>query len=119
MIAFNRFPVMVYLLVVFFNYPQTIKKIFRFTEDLHNHVEFENDTESFDAAIMNFIILGENVARLSDTFKEKHNHVDWHKIYAFRNVLAHDYFGILPQEVWEIIVKHLPKLQTDIEQIIK
>ena len=96
---------------------ETIDKILKYTSDLNNADEFEKDTESFDATIMNFIALGESVSKLSDSFKETHSHIDWRKIYNFRNVLAHDYFGILADEVWEIIKKHLPKLKKDIEDL--
>lgn len=97
---------------------ETIDKIYKFTSDLNNEKEFENDIESFDATIMNFITLGESVSKLSDNFKEQNSQINWNKIYAFRNVLAHDYFGILPAEVWEIIKKHLPKLRNDLEKLI-
>ena len=97
----------------------SIEKIFRFTSDLKDASEFEKDVESFDATIMNFIILGEAVGKLSEAFKETHCKIDWRKIYAFRNVLAHDYFGIYPAEVWEIITKHLPKLKSDLQETIK
>lgn len=95
---------------------ETIEKIFRYTGNINNADEFENDSKSFDATIMNFIALGESVSKLSDDFKDKHLHIEWHKIYAFRNVLTHDYFGIFPAEVWEIIKKHLPKLKIDLEK---
>lgn len=68
---------------------------------------------------MNFIVLGEITYKLSDTFKNKYAGIDWRKIYAFRNVLAHDYFEILPEEVWQIIKKHLPKLKTELLKIKK
>jgi uncharacterized protein with HEPN domain len=97
---------------------EAIDKIFRYTSDLKSANEFENDTESFDAVIMNFIVLGESASKLTHTFKDKHNEIDWRKIYAFRNVLAHDYFGILPEEVWQIIKKHLPKLKIELTKIV-
>lgn len=97
---------------------ETIDKIFRFTSDLNNEDEFENDVESFDATIMNFIALCECVSKLSDDFRMKHPEIGWAKIYAFRNVIAHDYFGILPEEVWNIIKKHLPKLQVDLKELL-
>ncbi len=50
-------------------------------------------------------------------FKDLHSNIDWQKIYDFRNVLAHDYFGIDAAEVWEIIQKHLPKLKAELESI--
>ena len=40
------------------------------------------------------------------------------KIYAFRNIIAHDYFGIDEEEVYGIIKKHIPKLQTDLQNLI-
>jgi len=96
---------------------ECISKIMAYTSDLKSADEFAADVESFDATIMNFIVLGEAVGKLSETFKERHAHIDWRKIYAFRNVLAHDYFGIYPIEVWEIIQKHLPELKSDLEAI--
>jgi len=97
---------------------ETIDKIFLFTSDLKSADAFEKDIESFDATIMNFIVLGEAVGKLSEAFKEGNAHIDWRKIYAFRNVLAHDYFGIYPAEVWEIIQRHLPKLKADLVAIL-
>lgn len=97
---------------------ETIEKIFQYTSDLKSAEEFEKDNESLDASLMNFIVLGESISKLSDDFRKKHLHIEWHKIYAFRNILAHDYFGILPEEIWEIIQKHLPKLKTDLKKIL-
>jgi uncharacterized protein with HEPN domain len=96
---------------------ETIGKIMVYTSDLKSAAAFEMDVKSFDATMMNFIILGESVGKLSEHFKELHSHIDWRKIYAFRNVLAHDYFGIYSAEVWEIVQKHLPKLKADLEAI--
>ncbi len=56
--------------------------------------EFFANSIHFDAAMMNFIVIGEMVERLSDQFKERHNHIDWYKIKGFRNIIAHNYFGI-------------------------
>jgi len=80
--------------------------------------EFFNDTKSFDATLMNFIALGEIVLKLSESFKDKHSDIDWIKIYDFRNVIAHDYFGIDEEEVFQIIQNHIPKLKTDFQKII-
>lgn len=98
---------------------ETLEKIFAFTSDMKNDKDFENDKGSFDATLMNFIVLGESINKLSDDFMSKYNHIDWRKIYAFRDVLAHDYSGILPEEVWEIIQKHLPMLQGDLQYLVK
>ncbi|MFO7922212.1 MAG: hypothetical protein R6U58_00795 [Bacteroidales bacterium] len=37
---------------------ETLEKIFRYTSDLKNAIDFENDIKSFDATLMNFVVLG-------------------------------------------------------------
>lgn len=97
---------------------ETIGKIQTYTSDIRDARALESDGESFDATLMNFIVLGESIAKLSDHFKERYPHIEWRKIYAFRNILAHDYFGVLPDEVWEIIEKKLPALKKQLGEIV-
>ena len=68
--------------------------------------------------MMNFIVIGEMVLRLSEEFVEKYYLIDWHKIRGFRNIVVHNYFGIDAEEVWEIIQIHLPKLRNDLNNIL-
>jgi uncharacterized protein with HEPN domain len=98
---------------------EALSKILEYSKGYNNADEFFQNQRDFDAAMMNFIIIGEMVSRLSDGFMEKFNHVEWYKIRAFRNLIAHNYFGIDAEEVWDIIRNHLPKLHTDFNQILK
>lgn len=91
---------------------ENIDRVLLYTSDMETQEDLEKDVESFDATIMNFIVLGESIGKLSDDFKDGHQEIDWRKIYAFRNVLAHDYFGIYPAEVWEIIRTDIPILKS-------
>ncbi|MCF6246257.1 MAG: DUF86 domain-containing protein [Desulfobacula sp.] len=68
--------------------------------------------------MMNFIIIGEMVARLTEEFIEQNKHVDWFKIRGFRNIVAHNYLGIDAEEVWQIISTHLPNLKEEIKKIL-
>lgn len=38
---------------------------------------------------------------------------------GFRNIVAHDYFGIDAEEVWQIIKNRLPGLKDEIEKVQK
>lgn len=96
---------------------QTIDKIFEYSSVFSNVDDFVADGKSFDATMMNFIALGETVFKLSQNFKDQNDHVEWRKVQAFRNIIAHDYFGIDEDEVWQIIKHHLPKLKADLENI--
>ncbi len=97
---------------------EAIEKIFDYSKDYDNPDDFYESQRDFDAAMMNFIILGEMVTRLSEQFIEKYNQIEWYKIRGFRNIVAHNYFGIDAEEVWEIIQFHLPKLKNEINECI-
>jgi len=81
--------------------------------------EFFEHKINFDAVMMNFVIIGEMVDRLTDQLKEKYSHIDWIKIKGFRNIVAHDYFGIDAEEVWQIATIHLVLLKREVKEILK
>jgi uncharacterized protein with HEPN domain len=69
--------------------------------------------------MMNFVVIGEMVDKLSDDFKSKYDSIEWIKIKGFRNIVAHDYFGIDAEEVWQIIKNKIPYLKTEISTRLK
>ena len=80
--------------------------------------EFYATRVNFDAAMMNFIVIGEMVDRISDTFKTAHPEVDWKQIKGLRNIIAHDYFGVDAEELWQIIKKYLPSLKQTVSILL-
>lgn len=94
-------------------------KINKFVADFWDADALFEDDKSFDAVLMNFVIIGEAVARLSDACKESAPQIPWDKIKGFRNIVAHDYFGVDAEEVWQIINNYLPGLKLGIEEILK
>lgn len=94
------------------------EKIIDYSYDYNSADNFYRNQRDFDAAMMNFIVIGEMVVRLSEAFIESHDQIDWYKIRGFRNIVAHNYFGIDAEEVWQIINEHIPKLQNDIRSIL-
>jgi len=97
---------------------EAIGKIAKYSAGYRNADEFYANERDFEASMMNFVIIGEMVARLSDKFIEENRQIDWFKIRGFRNIVAHDYFGIDAEEVWQIIQTHLPKLESDVHAIL-
>jgi len=94
-------------------------KIRRFLVDIWDADAFFADEKTFDAVLMNFVIIGESVARLAEELKEKESQIPWTKIKGLRNIVAHDYFGVDAEEVWQIIKNHLPGFENDIRQIVE
>lgn len=97
---------------------EAIDKIEKFSSDLKSWQDLKNDPETFYACLMNFVVIGEMVLRLDSEFIEKHKQIEWHKIRGFRNLVAHDYFGIDAEEVWDIIQNKIPQLKAFIKQVI-
>jgi uncharacterized protein with HEPN domain len=98
---------------------ESIEKIQEFTECFTNADAFYADKKSFDASLMNFVVIGEMITRLSKEIMEKYPQIDWQKIKAFRNIVAHDYFGVDAEEVWQIITDKLLPLKTELQKIIQ
>jgi uncharacterized protein with HEPN domain len=95
---------------------ESIEKIERFSLNIRSWQDLKNDEKTFDACLMNFVIIGESVLRLDRSFVEANSHMEWHKIKGFRNLIAHDYFGIDVEEVWDIISNKIPHLKEFIQQ---
>lgn len=96
---------------------ETIDKILRYTSTYKTAEELYNNDRDFDAVMMNFIVLGENVNKLSDAFKDKQKQIDWNKVYGLRNIIAHHYFGINADIVWQIIQTDLVKLHQQLKKL--
>ncbi len=102
------------------NMLESIQKIFDYSAKFETADDFFDDTKAFDATMMNFVIIGEMVEKLSTDFlTETEKQVDWFKIKGFRNIVAHNYFGIDAEEVWQIIKTHLPDLKINLDRIIE
>jgi uncharacterized protein with HEPN domain len=78
----------------------SISKIQDYTIGIDNPDILYNDIKTFDATILNFIVIGEMVSKISDKIKIGNLNVEWNKIKDFRNILTHNYFGIDAEEVW-------------------
>jgi uncharacterized protein with HEPN domain len=93
-------------------------RIIEYTSGINSADDFNNDYRNFDATMMNFVVIGEMVEKLSDDFKKKYDKIEWIKIKGFRNIVAHDYFGIDAEEVWQIIKNKIPELKADIQGLL-
>ena len=101
------------------NIIESISKIKQYTESYSDADALNDDTKSFDAVMMNFIVIGEMADKLSPEFRDStDSQIDWLKIRGLRNIIAHNYFGIDAEEVWQIIHDSLLELAYNIEQII-
>ena len=101
------------------NMLDAIDKIKQFSDPFASADDFFETVQAFDACLMNFIVIAEMVDKISDELKNDSNTgIDWSKIMGFRNILAHNYFGVDAEEVWQIIHNSLPILENKVKMII-
>jgi uncharacterized protein with HEPN domain len=97
---------------------EAIDRIIEYTSGFDSADDFNNDYRNFDATMMNFVVIGEMVDKISDDFKKGHDNFEWIKIKGFRNIVAQDYFGIDAEEVWQIIKSKIPNLKIQIQILL-
>lgn len=96
-----------------------INKIQEYSKKFDNADDFYSDSISFDASMMNFIVIGEMTEKFSEAFiNGTSTQIDWLRVKAFRNIIEHNYFGIDAEEVWQIIHSSLPTLKKELEKMI-
>ena len=75
--------------------------------------DFLADKRTQQAVIMNFIIIGEAATKVMDGYAEfiqAHAEVPWRSMRNMRNRMAHGYFDVNLEVVWETVQEWLPEL---------
>ena len=99
---------------------QAIQRIKRYTDDMSEVAFLENELVQ-DAVIRNIEIIGEaarNIERNNPVFAAQHAEIPWGVIYAMRNRVAHGYFKVDLEIVWNTIHHDLPGLAKEISRLL-
>ena len=95
----------------------SINKIQNYIDDLSLD-DFVKEEMKIDAVVRNLEIIGEASRNVPVEIKEKYQDIEWRKISDFRNILAHEYFGIDYEILWDIVATKLKPLQSKIQRIL-
>ena len=68
------------------------------------------DPKTRDAILWNLLILGEAAKQVPSEITEHHPAVEWRRIAGFRDVLAHGYFGLDDDILWDVISSKVPQV---------
>lgn len=107
------------------DYKLYLKDIVEAIERIENSLQnvtkedFEKDIDIQDVVLRRLEIIGEAVTNIPSKIKEKYPKIEWGEIMGFRIVVAHTYFKVDMDIIWDIVENELPKLKKDIKDILK
>jgi uncharacterized protein with HEPN domain len=86
------------------------------------HGKTRKDLESDEMLALSLVrlleIIGEAANGVSSAFRDRFPHIPWKKMRGLRNRLIHGYFDVNLDIVWDTILKDLPPLMKDLEEVI-
>lgn len=94
------------------------EKILRYTEGM-SFSDFVEDERTFDAVIRNLEIVGEAARHIPAEVRQQYPEVGWSGIVALRNIIAHEYFGVDEEIVWDIVRTKVPALLEQVRHILR
>jgi uncharacterized protein with HEPN domain len=77
------------------------------------------DDRTYDAVVRNLEIIGEASKQIPESVQQSLSQIEWPKIGRMRNVLAHVYFGVDPDVLWNVIQHKIPELKVACSEFLQ
>jgi uncharacterized protein with HEPN domain len=75
---------------------------------------FAQDNKTLDAVIRNLEIIGEAAKMVPESIRANYPTIEWKKIAGLRDILAHHYFEVDLEIIWDILQNKLPTLSREL-----
>lgn len=98
---------------------RSINEIFDFLPEKKDFLEYQKDIKTKKAIERNIEIIGEAVNRISKYRNCNIEIKNAQKIIGTRNKISHEYDTISDEIIWTIILRELPKLRKEIQDLKK
>ncbi|MGI0491018.1 DUF86 domain-containing protein [Alkalinema pantanalense CENA528] len=92
-------------------------KIQRYTQGL-TFEQFVADEKTIDAVARNLQIIGESVKQIPQDIRDRAPAIEWRKIAGLRDILAHAYFQVEDEVLWDIVQTKIQPLQEQIQPLL-
>ncbi|MCF7935482.1 MAG: DUF86 domain-containing protein [Synergistales bacterium] len=97
---------------------EAIQRIRSYVEGM-DQSGFSADRKTQDAVVRNLEVIGEAARHVPAPSDGSGTEVEWRKIKAFRNVLAHEYFGVNVEIVWDVVQNKLDLLEEECVHLLE
>ncbi|MBC7877712.1 MAG: DUF86 domain-containing protein [Anaerolineales bacterium] len=96
---------------------QACEDILNFTQAINKAIDLQNDRRTYLAVIHSLEIIGEAARQTPKSYREKHPEFPWRETASLRNVIAHEYFGLDIDIIWDVIQTQIPALAKQARKI--
>ena len=94
------------------------ERILSYTEGMDRDA-FIADGRTYDAVLRNIEIIGVAVTHVPGHVREAYPEIEWRRIVATRNQVAHAYLGIDDDVIWDIIQTDIPDLLPQLRKLLE
>lgn len=88
---------------------ESCRRVSEYTHGMDREAFF-SDQRTCDAVIRNLEVLGEAAKKIPDDVKAAHHSIAWRKLAGLRDVLAHAYFNVDQDILWDVVSNKVPEL---------
>jgi uncharacterized protein with HEPN domain len=81
--------------------------------------DFVSNRMAYDAILRNLEIIGEGVKNVPADVRTRYPQVEWRRIAGLRDVMAHTYYSLDDETLWNVVQTEVPVLRQHIQRIIE
>jgi len=95
-----------------------IDKIGRYTSDMSGE-SLAADEKTLDAVLFDVAVIGEAARNVPEDVVARSPQIPWAAMRDMRNIVVHEYFGILIETLWTTVTDDLPPLRRQLATLLE